>query len=106
MGAYVPGIIFTCMLSVILILHGRAFRSRKKCTVVIRGSKPQFAPVQDIFRSLRGITVQSKNIFGESFEVVYEMRVNPKVEENVLMRLNGIEGLSDVNVLAPETKAA
>ena len=34
------------------------------------------------------------------------MRVNPKVEENVLMRLNGIEGLSDVNVLAPETKAA
>lgn len=106
MGAYIPGIIFTCMLSVILILHGRAFRRRKKCTVVIRGNRMQFAPVQDIFRPLRGITVQSKNIFGESFELVYEMRVNPKVEESVLMKLSGIEGLSDVNVLAPETKAA
>lgn len=106
MGAYVPGIIFTCMLSVILILHGRVFQRRKKCTVVIRGNRLQFAPVQEVFRSLRGITVQSKNIFGESFELVYEMRVNPKVEEAVLMKLNGIDGLSDVNVLAPETKAA
>ena len=68
--------------------------------------EPQFAPVQDVFRHLKGITVQSKNIYEESFELVYEMRVNSKIEEAVLTKLNLIDGALDVNVLAPETKAA
>ena len=106
MGAYIPGIICTCTLSVILIVLCRVFKRKNKCTVVIRGRRPQYSLVQDVFRQLSGITVQSKNIYEESFELVYEMRVNSKIEEGVLTKLSRIEGLMDVNVLAPETKAA
>ncbi len=105
-GAYLPGIISTVILSFVLILMCKGFNRRKKCTLVIIGNKPQFASVQDVFRHLKGITVQSKNIYEESFELVYEMRVNSKIEEAVITKLNLIDGDLDVNVLAPETKAA
>ena len=105
-GAYLPGIISTVILSFVLILMCKGFNRRKKCTLVIIGNKPQFASVQDVFRHLKGITVQSKNIYEESFELVYEMRVNSKIEEAVITKLNLIDGDLDANVLAPETKAA
>lgn len=106
MSAYVPGVICTASLSLILIMVSRVFRRRNKCTMVIRGSRPQLSSVQEVFRQMRGIKIQSKNIYEGSFEVVYEMRVNAKVEEKVLTSLDRIGGCLDVNVLAPETKAA
>lgn len=106
MGAYIPGIICTGLLSVLVVFFSRILHRRKKCTVVIRGHKPQFGEVEDVFKNIRGVTVQSKNIFEESFELVYQIRINPKKEEAVLSSLNHVEGLLDVNVLAPETEAA
>ena len=62
--------------------------------------------VQKIFHSRRGISVQSKNIFEESFELVYELHVKTKEEEKLISQLGALEGIHGVNVLAPETKAA
>lgn len=106
MGAFLPGIIATVSMSMILIVLCRILQHRKRTTLVIRGEKSILTNVQNIFNNVRGITVQSKNIFENSFELVYEINSNQNMETTLINKLDGIDGLYGVNVLAPETKAA
>lgn len=50
--------------------------------------------------------VQSKNVFADSFELVYELQMQEKEEEKLLAYISNMEGISGVNILAPETKVA
>lgn len=106
MGAFLPGIIATASMSMILIVLCRVLQNKKTTTLVIRGERAILSNVQNIFNNMRGITVQSKNIFENTFELVYEINGDKNMEDTLINKLETIQGLHGVNVLAPETKAA
>lgn len=74
--------------------------------MVVRGQKPQLEPVQQILHQMGKGMVQSKNVFADSFELVYELQMQEKEEEKLLAYISNMERISGVNILAPETKVA
>ena len=105
-GGILEGIAGTVVLSVVLLVFHKTNRGKNKVLLVIRGEKPQICKVQDIFRQRPGSIVQSKNIFADSFEFVYEIQADPQEEEALMMALNHMDGIYGVNLLAPESKVA
>ena len=74
--------------------------------MVVRDQNPQLEPVQEILHQMGKGMVQSKNVFADSFELVYELQMQEKEEEKLLAYISNMEGISGVNILAPETKVA
>lgn len=74
--------------------------------MVVRGQKLQLEPVQQILHQMGKGMVQSKTVFADSFELVYELQMQEKEEEKLLAYISNMEGISGVNILAPETKVA
>lgn len=105
-GAYFAGTLCSVILFILLTVSSKIVKRSNACMVVVRGEKPQIESVQKVFHQLNGVSVQSKNIFEDSFELVYELHVKEKEEERLLKKLNTLEGIYGVNILAPETQAA
>lgn len=106
LGAFVIGTVSTIIMGAIMLVIGQTNKKKDVLTMVVRGEKEKVAIVQEIFSKTSGSTVQSKNLFKDSFELVYEIKANKKEEERLLLVLNSIDGISGVNVLAPQTKVA
>lgn len=106
LGAFVIGFVSTVIIGAVMLVLGQTNKKKDVLTMVVRGKKEQVALVQEIFSKTSGSTVQSKNLFSDSFELVYEIKANKKEEERLLLVLNSIDGISGVNVLAPQTKVA
>lgn len=106
LGAFVIGFVSTIIIGSVMLVLGQTNKKKDVLTMVVRGKKEQVAIVQEIFSKTSGSTVQSKNLFPDSFELVYEIKANKKEEERLLLVLNSIDGISGVNVLAPQTKVA
>lgn len=106
LGAFVIGAISTVIMGAVMIVLGQTNRKKDVLTMVVRGDKEKVGVVQEIFSKTAGSTVQSKNLFKDSFELVYEIKANKKDEDQLLLVLNSIDGISGVNVLAPQTKVA
>ncbi len=104
--AYAVGLIGTVALSLVMLTIGTSGHKKKATTMVIRGQKDSLQQVQDILRHTGGSTVQSKNVFSDSFEMVYELNLPKAEEEQLLLLFNGMDGIDGVNVLAPETEVA
>ncbi|MCQ4637919.1 DUF4956 domain-containing protein [Anaerovorax odorimutans] len=105
-GAFLTGLCSTILLGSILILFNRRVKNRKALTMVVRGSKNQVGRVQEVFRETKGSSIQCKNVFADSFELVYELKMPCREEQQLLSLLSGMEGVHDVNVLAPQSKVA
>lgn len=105
-GAFAIGILSSLTLGCVLIVFNRTVKKKKSLMMVVRGAKSQIDSVQEMLGKTPGSIIQSKNIFMDSFELVYELRVKPKEEEFIISILNDMEGIQGVNVLAPETKVA
>ena len=106
LGAYPVALAGTVALGAVMLVFGRTAKKKDVLTMVVRGEKDQVGSVQEVFSHTPGSTIQSKNLFQDSFELVYELRVPESVEENLLLLLGGMEGVHGVNVLAPQTKVA
>lgn len=91
--------------AVLLILH-KWDETPSHQMMVVRGQKLQLEPVQEILHQMGNGMVQSKNVFADSFELVYELQMQEKEEEKLLAYISNMEGISGVNILAPETKVA
>lgn len=96
----------TVLLSILLILFSRSIKDRKAVTMVVRGSKDQVDRVQEVFRETKGSSVQCKNVFADTFELVYELKMPCREEQMLLSLFSTMEGIHDVNVLAPQSKVA
>lgn len=94
------------ILGLVLIVLNKSIRRKNFRTVVVRGEKDQLDFVQTVLGNVSGSTVQSKNIFPETFELVYELHMKEMEEEHLLSVISNIEGVHGVNILAPETKVA
>lgn len=106
LGAFAVGALGTLVMSCVMLLIGRTAKKKDVLTIVVRGAKKQVGNVQELFSNLRGSAIQSKNLFQDSFELVYELKAPPQEEEKLLLLLNSMEGIHEVNVLAPKTKVA
>ncbi len=106
LGAFTVGMIGTAVIGLIMVVFTKCEHHQKDVTIVVRGQKPQIPEVQKLFRTIEGSTIQSENIFPNSFEMVYTLDVPKEEKEKILMRLNSIDGIDGVNILAPETEVA
>ncbi len=106
LGAYAIGLAGTVVLSLVMLVIGRTHPKRDALTMVVRGRKEQIAQVQAVFSKTPGSTIQSKNVFSDSFELVYQLQVPQNEEERLLLLFNRMDGIDGVNVLAPETQVA
>lgn len=104
-GAYFAGTFCAIILSVILIFSSRTSAFSTSEILVIRGERSELMTVRGIFNHMRGVTVQSENIFEDSFELVYEINMNKRHQHRVMAMLNSLKGINGVNLLAPETQA-
>lgn len=106
LGAFAIGAVSTLVMSGVMLVIGRAAYKKDALTMVVRGRKDRIAQVQKILHETPGSEIQSENIFPDSFELVYTIKASPKQEENLVLIFNEMEGISGVNVLAPQTQVA
>lgn len=105
-GEFTIGIISTLILSILMVILSRRIKRKDILTMVVRGSKDQIANVQEIFYQIPSSTIQAKNLFTDSFELVYKLKLPPQEGEKLLLILNDMHGVDSVNVLAPQSKVA
>lgn len=105
-GAYFIGAAGSVILSIILIVFHKLTKSSVHQMMVVRGERPQLEPVQRLMHQTGRSFVQSKNVFSDSFELVYELQMKAGEEERILDMISHMEGIWGVNILAPETKVA
>lgn len=105
-GEFTIGIISTLILSILMVILSRRIKRKDILTMVVRGSKDQVANVQEIFYQIPSSTIQAKNLFTDSFELVYKLKLPPQEGEKLLLILNDMHGVDSVNVLAPQSKVA
>ena len=104
-GAFTAGIASSVIMGTVLIVFHKMEKGPDHQMMVVRGEKPQLELVQNLLHQA-GATVQSKNVFADTFELVYELQMKEAEEERLLNRISNLEGIRGVNVLAPETKVA
>lgn len=106
LGTFLVGLAGTLALSIVMLTIGRTMKKKDILTMVVRGEKELVASVQEVFSQMPGSSIQSQNLFLDSFELVYELRVPQSEEEKLLLMLGEMEGIHGVNVLAPQTQVA
>ena len=81
-------------------------KQKNRLMIVVRGQKKQLALVQKVIQQTGRSRVQSKNVSEDAFELVYALDLPHQEETGLLSKISEIDGIWDVNVLAPETKVA
>ena len=104
-GAFVAGITSSLIMGIVLVVFHRMDKGCEYQMMVVRGEKAQLELVQDLLNQA-GISVQSKNVFTDTFELVYELQLEKQEEEKLVNQISNIKGIRGVNVLAPKTKVA
>lgn len=105
-GAYAVGVLSTIFMSVVMLTIGRPKKKKDVVTMIVRGTKDRIEEAQSVFSNTPGSVIQSKNVFENSFELVYDLKIPQEEEKRILLKFNNMKGISGVNVLAPETKVA
>ncbi len=105
-GAFSVIIISSLFIGVIMIILNHNKKRKHKLLMIVRGEKTQLKTVQNMFNEVAGSSVQSKNIFSETFELVYEVQQKNLEKCDLLDKLDELDGIRGVNVLAPETQVA
>ena len=105
-GAFAVSFVSSLLLGTVLLIFNHSFERKKSRMVIVRGEKQTLEPVQEMLGQAQGSSVQSKNVFADTFELVYKVRVEEKEEENLLCKISKMEGIHGVNILSPKTKVA
>lgn len=104
LGVFLIGIIGTLLLGGVMLLIGHTPRKKDTLTLVVRGRKDHIAQAEAVFRRIHKAAIQSKNVYADSFELVYEVKSPKGSADELLLIFNSMEGIDSVNVLAPETQ--
>lgn len=104
-GAFTAGLVSSLVMGIVLVVFHKLGQGSEHPMMVVRGEKTQLEQVQDLLDQA-GAAVQSKNVFSDTFELVYELQLEKQEEEKLVNRISKMEGIRGVNVLAPKTKVA
>ena len=105
-GAFFAGISSRVVIGAFLLIFYRMEKQKNRLMIVVRGQKKQLALVQKVIQQTGRSRVQSKNVSEDAFELVYALDLPHQEETGLLSKISEIDGIWDVNVLAPETKVA
>lgn len=105
-GAFLASIISSILIGMVLLLFSMNKTKKDTLILIIRGDNSQLKIVQNRMNQLQMHEIQSKNIFKDTFELVYEVKQSEIEEKQLIDYLNSLSGISGVNVLAPETQIA
>ncbi len=105
-GAFAVGIVSSVILGIVLIVLNKNIRKRNARMVIVRGENRQLDFVQEMLENVSGSTVQSKNVFSDTFELVYKLHIKEMEEERLIAAISSREGIHGVNILVPETRVA
>ena len=85
-GAFAVSFVSSLLLGTVLLIFNHSFERKKSRMVIVRGEKQTLEPVQEMLGQAQGSSVQSKNVFADTFELVYKVRVEEKEEENLCVK--------------------
>ena len=106
LGAFGVALAATLALSAVMLLLSDRRERKDLTTIVVRGDHDKFISVQRIFSQTPGSSIQSENLFPDSFELVYAMKLSAEEQRKLLQVFNSMDGIYGVNVLAPQSKVA
>ena len=106
LGVFMAGLLGSLLLGAIILAFTKLEHKQKDLTIVVRGEKSQIPEVHELFQTVQRSTIQSQNVFPDSFELVYTVDMPKEKAESLLLRINAIHGVNSVNILAPETRVA
>ena len=105
MEGYLLGIMGAIVLFAVLFISSKVNNGANGTLVVVRGQRCKIETAQNAFPKKRSVIMQSENIFENDFELVYELHVKKNEQDRIVSILNNIDGITGVNILAPETQA-
>ena len=105
-GAFLAGAICAVILSVLLIFSSRVVKGSGTELLIVTGDNSELERARKTIHAVRGVSLQSENIFEDSFEFVYSVNVKGDEEQQLVEKLKSYEGIKGVNILVPETQVA
>ena len=103
LGAYAIGLLGSLVLTLVILLLNAYGAPRKEITLIVRGVRAALPQVVEALDRSGKNVLLSQNVFAEDFELVYALKSSPQEQEQLLVALNALEGVANVNILAPET---
>ena len=103
-GTFIIGSLGSVFLGLILVITFTFKRKDNILLLIIRGDKKELTNVLKAMHVPYPTTIQSKNISSDSFELVYELKMPQNYEESLLTKISNLDGVSSVNILAPESQ--
>ena len=103
-GAFIAAFVSSIILAMIMIIFEMNRKHKNSITMIVRGQKQRLESVEHVFHELSRCAIQSKNVFEDHFEVVYEVDQDEINNKSILEVFNKMEGIQGVNVLASETQ--
>lgn len=103
-GAFIAALVSSIILSIVILIFDWNKKKKRAITMIVRGQKQCLENVENVFYKLSKCAIQSKNIFEDRFEVVYEVDQDEIEKKSILEAFNKMEGIQGVNVLACETQ--
>ena len=101
------GILGSILMSAFVIFSSQTRTDADAMLVIIRGSKANVPLISDtVHRSINTARLKAQNLLEGSFEVVYEIKAESDVQQNLLKEIMTIEGVDSVNMLAPSAEVA
>ena len=98
--SYVIGIIGSIILAVVMIFTKKRGEGNNSMLLVVRGSNTDLDSIQTIIDKIQGnSSVKAKNVLVDSFELVYEVRIPQREENNMINEIFQLGGIDSVNLL-------
>lgn len=98
--SYIIGIIGSIILAVVMIFTKKRGECNNSMLLVVRGSNTDLDSIQNIVDKIQGnSSVKAKNVLVDSFELVYEVRIPQREENNMINEIFQLGGIDSVNLL-------
>lgn len=99
--SYFIGAAGSLVLACVMIGTKKKTAKQAAMLMVIRGSHTNLDKVQELVKErTESVKVRAKNILSESFEIVYEVRLQEEKGNQIIEEIFGMGGIDSVNLLA------
>lgn len=105
-GSYTIGIVGSIILGMYFVISSKFENNYDEMMLVIRGSNTDITSIGNVVNSscVRN-SIKAKNILSDSYEIVYEVKIEKNEDDKLINKLFDLAGIDSVNLLS-ENKLA